>query len=287
MIDRPRVSDYLAGNRRQRSDAAFERHGSGIMSETVGMLMRDWRKRRRMSQLDLSIEVDVSTRHLSFVESGRAAASRELLQRLAEGLAMPFRERNRLLVAGGFAPVHSARALDAPEMREVHAALLSILDGHSPFPALVVDRLWSLVMANAPAQSLLRGLPERLLAPPVNVLRATLDPGGLAPRIDNLTEWRHHLLGRLRADFAATADPELAQLHDDLAALPTRRGRSPHSSIARIAVPLILRTIDGATLSLLSTTTVFGTANDITLAELTLESFFPADDATRRFFLES
>ena len=288
MMDAARQSDYLSGNRPSELDIAYGDMDHGFMTnETVGELMRDWRKRRRMSQLDLSLEADVSTRHLSFVESGRAAASRELLQRLGERLEMPLRERNRLLVAGGYAPVHAAHALDAPEMEEAHTAIRSILDGHSPFPALVVDRLWNLVTANAPAMGLLSGLPSRFVNPPVNVLRATLDPEGLAPRIENLAEWRHHLLGRLRADFTATADPGLARLHDDLAAIPTPRSKAPPPPVARVAVPLMLRVPSGPLLSLLSTTTVFGTANDITLAELTLESFFPADATTRRFFVES
>lgn len=258
-----------------------------MTGEAVGSLMRDWRKRRRMSQLDLSLEIDVSTRHLSFVESGRASASRALLQRLGERLAMPVRERNRLLVAGGYAPVHAERDLDAPELAEVQAAIRSILDGHLPFPALVVDRLWNLVTANAPALSLMEGLPQRLTTPPVNVLRATLDPDGLAPRIANIAEWRHHLLGRLRSDFAASADPDIAKLHDQLAAMPVPRSKAPLPTVALVAVPLTLRIPDGRVLSLLSTSTVFGTANDITLAELTLECFFPADEATRRFFLDA
>ena len=145
-----------------------------MTGEAVGSLMRDWRKRRRMSQLDLSLEADVSARHLSFVESGRASASRALLQRLGEQLAMPLRERNRLLVAGGYAPAHAACGLDAPELAEAQTAIRSILDGHLPFPALVVDRLWNLVTSNSPALSLLEGLPQRLTTPPVNVLRATI-----------------------------------------------------------------------------------------------------------------
>ncbi len=253
--------------------------------ETVGDVMRDWRKRRRMSQLDLAVEAEISTRHLSFVESGRANASRDLLQRLGEHLAMPLRERNRLLIAGGYAPIHTERSLDAPEMEAARAALHAVLEAHCPFPALVVDRRWNLVMANLPAQGLLRGLPARLVAPPANVLRATLDPAGLATRIANIAEWRHHILGRLRADFIATADPDLARLHDELAAIPTPRSKTQPPPVARVAVPLMLRMPGGPTLSLLSTTTVFGTASDVTLADLTLESFFPADAATRAFFM--
>jgi transcriptional regulator with XRE-family HTH domain len=257
-----------------------------MAGETVGDLMRDWRRRRRMSQLDLSLEAEVSTRHLSFVESGRASASRDLLQRLGERLAMPLRERNRLFVAGGYAPTHPARPLDAPEMAAAMATIRTVLDAHSPFPALAVDRLWNLKLANAPALRLLDGLPARLITPPVNVLRATLDPDGLAPRIVNLAEWRHHILGRLKADATATGDPELAALHDQLAAIPTAPGKTRPPPVARVAVPLLLRAPGGTILSLLSMTTVFGTANDVTLSELTLESFFAADEDTRAWFLK-
>ncbi|MDX3905593.1 MAG: helix-turn-helix domain-containing protein [Pigmentiphaga sp.] len=256
-----------------------------MSSETVGDLTRAWRKRRGMSQLDLALDAGVSARHLSFVESGRASASRELLLRLSEQLAMPLRERNRLLVAGGYAPAFDARALDDPDMEPALAAISAVLDASAPYPALVVDPLWNLVRANRPAQQLLDGLPTRLATPPINVLRATLDPQGLAPRIANLAAWRNHLLARLRADFTASGNVGLLRLHDELAAIPVAADSTPPASMARIAVPLMLRVPGGPILSLISTTTVFGTANDITLAELTLESFFPADVATRNFFL--
>jgi len=254
--------------------------------ETVGGLMRGWRRRRRMSQLQLALEADVSARHLSFVESGRAGASRELLQRLGEGLSMPLRDINRLLVAGGYAPVHREHALDDPDMAAAREAVSAVLEGHRPYPAIAVDRHWTLLLANAPALALMTGLPERLTRPPVNVLRATLDPEGLAPRIVNLAEWRHHLLARLRAEFAASADAELARLHDELAALPAPAGKAPPVKLSPVAVPLMLRGEGGEVLSFLSTTTVFGTACDVTLSELTLECFFPADEATRRWFLD-
>ena len=256
-----------------------------MAGDTVGDLMRDWRRRRRISQLDLALDAEVSTRHLSFVESGRASASRDLLLRLGERLAMPLRERNRLLVVGGFATTQPARPLDAPEMAAAMAAIRILLDAHCPYPARAVDRRWNLLLANPPALRLLDGLPAELVAPPANVLRATLDPAGLAPRIVNLAEWRHHILGRLRADATATGDPELALLHDQLAAIPTAAGKTRPPPVARVAVPLMLRAPDGTILSLLSMTTVFGTASEITLSELTLESFFPADDATRAWFL--
>ena len=250
---------------------------------TVGDLLRDWRSRRRLSQLDLAGEAEVSTRHLSFVESGRAAPSRELLLRLAEPLALPPRERNQLLLAGGYAPLHGERSLDAADMAAARSAVEAVLRGHAPFPALAVDRHWNLVLANDGAAALLAGVAPALLAPPMNVLRASLHPDGLAPHIVNLAEWRHHLLARLRDDADRSADPTLIALHEELRALPAPANARPPGPTARIAVPLIIRDpARGTVLSFLSTTTVFGSAIDVTLAELTLECFYPADDATRQ-----
>lgn len=253
---------------------------------TVGDVLRDWRARRRLSQLDLACAAEVSTRHLSFVESGRAAPSRDLLLRLAEPLAMPLREQNRLLHAAGYAPVHGERALDAPDMAAALAAVDAVLRAHTPFPALAVDRHWNLLRANDAAAAMLVGIDPALLAAPVNVLRATLHPDGLAPRIANLAEWRHHLLARLRLDIDRSADPELERLHAELNGFPCPASDRPHGAAARIAVPLSIRSgASGSILSFLSTTTVFGTATDVTLAELTLECFYPADDATRQALL--
>ncbi len=249
----------------------------------VGDLLRDWRARRRLSQLDLAGAADVSTRHLSFVESGRAAPSRDLLLRLAEPLALPLRERNRLLLAAGFAPLHPERSIDEPDMAAAKEVIGAVLRGHGPFPALAVDRHWNLVAANDAAGALLAGVDPALLAPPTNVLRASLHPDGLAPRIVNLAEWRHHLLARLRDDAERSGDPILFALHQELRALPAPASERPHGPTARIAVPLVIR--DPASdmpLSFLSTTTVFGTAVDVTLAELTLECFYPANEETRR-----
>jgi transcriptional regulator with XRE-family HTH domain len=251
--------------------------------DTVGEVLRDWRRRRRFSQLDLAGEAQVSSRHLSFVESGRACASRELLLRLAEGLDMPLRARNRLLLAAGYAPLHAERALEAPEMAPARQAIEAVLEAHMPFPALVVDRRWTLVAANAASAALMAGVDPTLREPPVNVLRLSLHPKGLAPQIDNLAEWRRHVLHRLRAQADATGDPDLFDLHSELAALPSRVGAAPPSAINPVATPLRLRDPAlGRTLSFLSTTTVFGAANDVTLAELTLECFYPADEETRR-----
>jgi transcriptional regulator with XRE-family HTH domain len=251
--------------------------------QTVGTILRDWRARRRLSQMDLAGEAQVSTRHLSFVESGRATPSRELLLRLAEPLALSLRERNRLLLAGGYAPVHPEQSIDEPDMAAARQAVDAVLRGHAPFPALAVDRHWNLVLANDAAGALLTEVAPALLVPPVNVLRVSLHPEGLAPRIVNLAEWRHHLLARLREDVDRSADPVLVTLLEELRMLPAPLNRYPPGPTSRIAVPLVLRQSGtDVALSFLSTTTVFGTAVDVTLAELTLECFYPADEATRQ-----
>ncbi|WP_337270903.1 helix-turn-helix transcriptional regulator [Oryzifoliimicrobium ureilyticus] len=246
-------------------------------------MLRDWRTRRGLSQLHLAGEAEVSTRHLSFVETGRSAPSRELLLRLAEPLAIPLREQNRLLLAAGYAPVYGERALDTPDMAVALAAVEAVLHAHAPFPALAVDRHWNLVRANDPLTAMLAGVDPVLLTTPVNVLRATLHPKGLAPRIANLAEWRHHLLTRLRLDMAGSADDELEVLYAELSSFPCPASRSPPCSVARIAVPLSIHSeAHGRVLSFLSTTTIFGTATDVSLAELALECFYPADEETRQ-----
>jgi hypothetical protein len=240
-----------------------------------------------LSQLDLAGEAEVSTRHLSFLESGRASGSRDMLLRLAERLAMPLRARNELLVAAGFAPAHSERPLDAPDMAAARAAVQAVLDGHAPFPALAVDRHWTLLAANAAVPPLLAGASPALLRPPVNVLRLSFHPEGLAPRIDNLAEWRTHLLARLLIQMDQTGDPVLGELYAELWSYPSRASRRPPEPPGGIAVPLRLRHPDtGTMLSFISTTTMFGTPTDVTLAELALECFYPADDATRKTILD-
>ena len=251
-------------------------------SATVGDLLREWRGRRRFSQLDLASEAQVSTRHLSFVESGRSTPSRDFLMKLAEPLDLPLRERNRLLLAGGYAPMHGERDISAPDMAMARLAVETVLRGHEPFPALAVDRHWNLVEANDSAQALLEGIDPGLLSPPTNVLRASLHPKGLAPHILNLPEWRHHLLSRLRSDADRSADPFLASLYEELGRGSSPVGSGAYGSCATIAVPLRLRhPKTKAALSFISTTTVFGSAMDVSLAELTLECFYPADEATR------
>lgn len=249
---------------------------------TIGALLRDWRQRRRLSQLELALEAEISTRHLSFVETGRARPSRELVLQLAELLQVPLRERNALLVTAGFAPVYSERPLDDPRLAAARAAVQLVLDGHDPYPALALDRHWNLLQANAAAQRLLQGIPAALLQPPVNVLRLSLHPDGLGPRIVNLGEWREHLLARLRRQVAASGDPVLHGLLQELAAYPPLAGEThgdPSTPHADVVVLLRLRLPQGE-LALFSTITVFGTPVDITLSELALEAFYPADAAS-------
>ena len=248
----------------------------------VGALLKDWRKRRKLSQLDLAAEAETSTRHLSFLETGRAAPSREMLIRLAESLGLPLRERNRLMRPAGYAPLYAERPLDAPEMARVRSAMDAVLAGHMPFPALAVDRHWNLVAANDAIPPLLAGIDAQLLTPPVNVLRLSLHPDGLSTRIINLAEWRHHLLERLRHQAEVTGDGVLFDLHAELRSYPVPFATRPMQHRNAVAVPLELRDpASGNVLRLISTTTVFGTATDVTLSELTLECFYPADDETR------
>lgn len=251
----------------------------------AGALIRDWRKHRRWSQLDLACEAEISQRHLSFLESGRAQPSREMVLLLAERLALPLRDRNALLVSAGFAPVFQERSFDDPALKVARAAVERVLEAHYPLPALAVDRHWNLVSANAALAPLLQGIAAHLMTPPVNVLRATLHPDGLSSRIINWHEWRGHVLERLRRQYFATADTIIDSLIRELSGYPTpqqaapRRAHDAGQLHGGIAVPLRLRTETGE-LNFISTTTVFGTAVDVTLAELTLETFFPADAAT-------
>lgn len=250
----------------------------------AGELLRDWRNRRRLSQLDLSLEANVSARHLSFIETGRARPSRELILHLAEQLDVPLRDRNTLLLAAGFAPVFEETALEDESMVPVRHALKKIVNGHEPFPAVIVDRHWNMVWSNSPARTILTtGVADHLLAPPVNAMRVTLHPDGLASRILNLAEWSAHLLMRLRRQCALAPDPELDRLSEELCAYPGVDAGSLAAAgpEALLFVPLQLRNpLDGERLSLFSTLASFGTALDITLAELSIESFFPANKET-------
>jgi transcriptional regulator with XRE-family HTH domain len=252
----------------------------------VGALLRSWRQRRGLSQLDLAMHADISTRHVSFMETGRSQPSRPMVIHLAERLEVPLRDRNTLLVAAGYAPVYAERSLDDPALAAARQAVDLVLTGHEPYPALAVDRHWQLVAANRAVAPLLAGTAPALLQPPVNVLRLSLHPSGLAPRIENLRQWRDHVVARLFHQVEVSADPVLTALYEELRSYPMPEAdrsvvdRPGHAeAYGDVVVPFRLRTDQGV-LSFFSTTTVFGTAVDITLSELAIESFFPADTAT-------
>ncbi len=257
-----------------------------------GVRLRAWRQQRRYSQLDLAHEASISTRHLSFVETGRAMPSREMVLRLADRLDVPLRERNALLVSAGYAPMFRQRAFDDPELGPVMDAIRRVLKGHEPFPALAIDRQWNLVAANDAVPPLLEGADASLLKPPINVLRLSLHPHGIASRIDNFAQWREHLLDRLHRQAAATSDPSLHTLLEELSALPAPEAPDgdrieaartqrvvPELFVPELFVPFRFRTNHGV-LSFISTTTVFGTPMDVTLQELAIEAFLPADAFT-------
>ncbi len=252
--------------------------------QPFGEHLRHWRQRRRLSQLDLAHEADISTRHLSFVETGRASPSREMVLRLSERLDIPLRERNALLVAAGFAPMYRERALDDPALSAARQAVQLVLKGHEPAPALALDRHWNMVAANAMVPHLLAGVEPELLKGQVNVLRLSLHPRGLAPRIANLGQWREHLFERLRQQIAATGDATLAALLEELRGYPlpgVAQDLKLEGELLGVAMPFRFRT-DAGVLNFISTTTVFGTPVDVTLQELAVESFFPADEFTAK-----
>ena len=250
-------------------------------SAPVGKLLRSWRERRMLTQLELALRAEVSARHLSFVETGRSRPTSEMILRLAHQLDVPLRERNVLLLSGGYAPAFPVNRLADPPMRAVHEAIEHVLRAHEPYPAVVIDGRWDLVAANDAVPLLTAGATAALLEPPVNVLRLSLHPDGMAPRIVNLAEWRAHLLDRLNRDIEATASPALITLRDELTAYPCPPPASRPATRA-ILVPLRLR-VHGTVLSLFSTTTVFGTPREVTLSELAIESFYPADSPSAEF----
>lgn len=250
----------------------------------VRIPVNDQRRHGDCGQLDLACEAEISTRHLSFLETGRSLPSREMVLRLTEQLDVPLRERNALLVAAGFAPAFSERPLEAPALQAARNAVNLVLGGHEPYPALAIDRHWTLIAANNAVGPLLAGAEPELLRPPVNVLRLSLHPAGIAPRIANLAEWRSHLLARLRRQIEVTADQVLEKLLSELCGYPMQGEAATatpgaNDEYAGVVVPFRLVTEQGI-LSFFSTTTIFGTPVDITLSELALESFFPADAAT-------
>ncbi len=249
---------------------------------SFGEHLRHWRQRRRFSQMDLAHVAEVSTRHLSCVETGRASPSREMVLRLVERLDVPLRERNAWLVAAGFAPMYRARPLDDPGMASARAAVQRILECHEPWPALAMDRHWNLVMYNRLVPLLTAGAAPELLQGAVNVLRLSLHPQGLAPRIANLRQWREHLFERLRQQIRATGDAVLVALLEELKGYPDASGSGAVELPGEhpgVLMPFQFHTPHGV-LQLVSTTTVFGSPVDITLQELAMETFFPADEAT-------
>jgi transcriptional regulator with XRE-family HTH domain len=246
----------------------------------VGPLLRDWRQRRRRSQLDLALDAGVSARHVSFVETGRSRPSADMVLALAEQLEVPLRDRNQLLLAAGYAPLYGERPLDDPDMTPVREALELVLRGHEPYPAAVVDRWWEMVAANSAIAVLTEGVAPELLAPPANVMRVALHPDGMAPRIVNFAEWRAHLLERLRHQVSVTGDAALATLYDEVSGYPGPPDAGAHHGAGgEVFVPLVYRAA-GRELRFFSTVATFGTAVDITMSELAIESFFPADSAT-------
>jgi transcriptional regulator with XRE-family HTH domain len=258
--------------------ASTHTRGSG-----VGELIRTWRQRRNLSQLELSLDSAISARHLSFVETGRANPSREMVLHLAERLEIPLRERNGLLLAAGFAPLFEERPLDHEDMTPVRGALEHFLRAHEPYPAVVVDGRWNLVTANNALAVLTEGVAAALLEPPANGLRISLHPEGMAPRILNFAEWSSHMIRRLRRRAAITADPELERIYQEVKDYPRVALDSPalDSEASEIVLPLRLRHEAGE-LAFLSTISTFGSAHDITLAELSIEAFYPADAATAK-----
>ena len=244
----------------------------------IGEHLRQWRQRRHLSQLDLAGDAEISARHLSFVETGRAAPSRDMVLKLAERLNVPLRERNVLLVAAGFAPAFPQRSLDDPALRSARAAIDLVLRAHEPSPALAYDRHWNLVSANRMVFPLLQGVPERLLGQPINILRLAFHPDALAGRTVNVAEWCGHLLERLHRQCEATADPGLIKLYGELRSYPIP-ARSAPLPADNVAIPFKLR-FGGDVLSFMSATMFFGTPVDITLSELAIETFFPADEFT-------
>jgi transcriptional regulator with XRE-family HTH domain len=256
----------------------------GTRDQPVGDLLREWRQRRRKSQLNLALDAGISARHISFLETGRSTPSREMVLHLAEELEVPLRERNSLLVAAGYAPIFHERNLQDPALRVARKAIELVLEAQKPYPAFAIDRHWTIVASNRAIPELYVGISDVLLRQPVNALRLSLHPDGLASRIANFDEWRAHVLGRLRRQIDLTADPALKDLLSELSNYP-----APKASVSKapardgeytsLVAPLNI-VVNGTILAFFSTTTIFGTPVDITLSEIAIESFFPADAAT-------
>lgn len=255
----------------------------------IGDLLREWRQRRRLSQLTLACDAEISTRHLSFIETGRSQPSREMVLHLSEQLAIPMRDRNILLVAAGYAPIFPERSLDDPALQSVRKAIDLVLESQKPYPAFALDRHWTIAASNGALPEVYVGVAPHLMQPPINALRLTLHPDGLAPRIANLSEWRQHSLARLRRQIDVTADPVLLELLRELSQYSGPRGKN-HLAVPTeepaVAIPFCIRTERGL-LTFFTTTTMFGSPVDITLSELAVECFYPADAATAQIVRET
>ncbi|MER6211373.1 helix-turn-helix transcriptional regulator [Streptomyces sp. NPDC001642] len=252
----------------------------------VGPLLRAWRERRRVSQLELALRADSSARHISFVETGRSRPSEEMVLRLAEHLDVPVRERNSLLLAAGYAPRYPETPLDDPALGALREGLERLIQGYEPYPALVVDATYTVVAANRGITMLLDGVPESLLQPPLNAMRLTLHPEGMAPRIRNLGEWRGHLLAQMERQIALHRSEPLRALYEEVAAYPAPEavgdGERPADSVPYFALPMRIEH-DGRVLSFVSSISTFNTPMDVTVSELAIETFLPADPATAKY----
>lgn len=259
----------------------------GVQGSGVGVLVKEWRSRRGRSQLELAHEVGVSPRHLSFVETGRSRPSPELVNALAHHLDVPLRERNAMLLAAGFAPRYGETSLEDPSMAAVRASLERLLDAHDPYPGLVLDRSWNVVLANQAAGTLAGLLPAELAGPPLNLFRASLHPDGLAAHTRNFDAWGAYMVEQLHRLVLLTGDRELRALEEEVRGYPNvaqlleRTSWPPGGSVPSLLVPCVLE-VGGVELSLFTTLTSFGTPRDITLDELAVELFFPADEATEQ-----
>ncbi|WP_020018170.1 helix-turn-helix transcriptional regulator [Promicromonospora sukumoe] len=255
---------------------------------TVGELLRQWRQRRRLSQLDLAIAADVSARHVSLVETGKSRPSAEMVLRLAEQLDVPLRDRNRLLLAAGFAPRYAERPLGGDALATARDAVARVLRAHEPYPALVFDRRWNILLTNRAVDRFFAGVAPDLLRPPVNLVRLGLDPRGLAPLVVNLADVRSVFGSRVRRQLATVPDAELTALYEELLAPGTSDASADRRSIeaeSDVVIPMIIR-FAGRELRLFSTITTFGTPMDITLDEVAIESYYPADDETAAYFTD-
>ncbi|WP_245627676.1 helix-turn-helix domain-containing protein [Actinomadura oligospora] len=253
--------------------------------QTVGELLRQWRHRRRLSQLDLAIAADVSARHVSLVETGKSNPSAAMVLRLADQLDVPLRDRNRLLLAAGFAPRYAERALDDQALSAARAAVERVLRAHEPYPALAFDRRWDIVLTNRAVEPFFVDVDPVLLRPPVNLVRLGLDPRGFAPMVVNLGDVRAMFRSRVRRQLAVAPDAELAALYAELLE-PGAEDASELSVESDVVIPMILR-VDGRELRLFSTITTFGTPMDLTLDEVAIESYYPADEESAAYFEDS